>query len=305
VNLRSLEYLVALAEHGNFRLAAEACFVSQPTLSAQIQKLERELGVELIERTTRGATVTPAGEPVVERARTILRDVEELRAAARLHHDPEAGQLRVGVFPTLGPYLLPHVMPTVRERFPRLRLLLVEDKSNDLERQLRTGELDVALLATGIDTGGLHEELLFDEDFVLATPVGHRLARPGQHVETLALAGEHLLLLDEGHCLRDQALSVCALAGAEERSGFRATSLETLRQMVISGTGITLLPRLAVSPPVAVSPDLVLTELDHPTPNRRIAMYWRTSSPFRNVLPRLADAFRSLPDGLVHRLPAS
>jgi LysR family hydrogen peroxide-inducible transcriptional activator len=305
VNLRSLEYLVALADHGNFRLAAEACYVSQPTLSAQIQKLERELGVQLIERSSRGATVTAAGGPVVERARAVLREVEEMRAVARLHHDPEAGQLRLGVFPTLGPYLLPHVLPAVRERFPRLQLLLVEEKSADLERHLRAGDLDVALLATGIDTSGLHEELLFDEDFVLATPAGHRLARPGQHVETLALAGEQLLLLDEGHCLRDQALSVCALAGADERSGFRATSLETLRQMVMSGTGITLLPRLAVSPPVAMSPDLVLTELDDPTPSRRIAAYWRTSSPYREFLPRLADALRSLPPGLVHDVPGT
>jgi LysR family transcriptional regulator, hydrogen peroxide-inducible genes activator len=302
VNLRSLEYLVALADHGNFRLAAEACFVSQPTLSAQIQKLERELGVQLIERSSRGATVTVAGEPVVERARAVLREVDEMRAVARLHHDPEAGQLRLGVFPTLGPYLLPHVVPTVRERFPRMQLLLVEEKSADLERQLRAGDLDLALLATGIDTSGLHEELLFDEDFLLATPIGHPLARSGQHVETLALAGEQLLLLDEGHCLRDQALSVCALAGADERSGFRATSLETLRQMVLSGTGITLLPRLAVSPPVAVSPDLALTELDDPTPSRRIAAYWRASSPYREFLPRLSAALRSLPAGLVHPL---
>ncbi len=306
MNLRSLEYLVALADHRHFGRAAEVCYVSQPTLSAQIRKLERELGVELVERHPRGALLTPAGEAIVERSRRILGDAEGIRQIARLHEDPAAGTMSLGIFPTLAPYVLPHAMPIVRTRFPRLSLMLVEEKSDVLLRQLQTGQLDIAMLAAPIDTRGLHEELLFDEDFVIATPKGHALATtadaprdPAEPVSTTALVGERILLLDEGHCLRDQALSVCNLAGADDHHGFRATSLETLRQMVASGAGVTLLPRLAVSPPVTPSPDIDLIELRAPRPSRRIAMYWRETSPFADFLPQLADAFRALPDGLV------
>jgi LysR family transcriptional regulator, hydrogen peroxide-inducible genes activator len=301
VNLRSLEYLVALDEHRHFRRAAEACFVSQPTLSTQIRAMERELGVELVERSPQ-VMMTPAGERIVEHARQILNDVDSIRAVARLSGDPEAGTLRLGIFPTLAPYLLPHVVPQVRQRFARLELLLVEEKSELLARQLREGRLDAAVLAVPIDDHGLHEELLFDEEFVVAVPAGHPLGEQRDAVSVSALAGETILLLDEGHCLRDQALSVCHLVGADERAGYRATSLETLRQMVAAGAGITLLPRLSVSAPVPQSAAIELRELSPPAPSRRLAMYWRTSSPFRSFLPRLAELFRSLPDGLVHPL---
>lgn len=299
MNLRSLEYLVALAEHRHFRRAAEACFVSQPTLSAQIRKLERELGVELVERNPAGALMTPAGNEIVQRARRMLDEADAIRQIARVHEDPEAAVVRLGIFPTLAPYVLPHVVPTIRERFPQLQLMLVEEKSDVLERQLADGRLDAALLAVPIDDHGLHEELLFDEDFVVAVPHGHPLAN-GAPMATTALAGQDILLLDEGHCLRDQALSVCKLAGADERDGFRATSLETLRQMVASGTGVTLLPRLAVSDPVPASSDIDLIEIRTPRPSRRIAMYWRSSSPLGPFLVRLAEVFRTIPDDLVH-----
>jgi LysR family hydrogen peroxide-inducible transcriptional activator len=298
VNLRSLEYLVALADHHHFGRAAEAVFVSQPTLSSQIKKLEQELGVELVERGTRGVMLTEPGERIVARARAMLVEADSIRAIASLSTDPEAGSLRLGVFPTLGPYLLPHVMPGIRARFPRLELLLVEEKSEVLVAQLRDGRLDAALLAMPNAAPGLHEAALFDEQFLLAVPSGHQLA-DAQHVATSALAGESLLLLDEGHCLREQALSVCHMAGAGERLGFRATSLETLRQMVASGTGVTLLPRLAVSPPVPASPDIVLVDLDSPAPSRRIALYWRTSSVYADVLGELADVIRRATVGLV------
>ncbi|MGB0114146.1 MAG: LysR substrate-binding domain-containing protein [Ilumatobacteraceae bacterium] len=304
MNLRSLEYLVALAEHRHFGRAAEACFVSQPTLSAQIRKLEQELGAELVERNPAGVLMTPAGEEIVVRARRMLDDADNIRHIGRLHRDPDAAVVRLGVFPTLAPYLLPHVMPTVRTQLPRLQLMLVEEKSDVLLDRLHDGRLDVAVLAAPIDAHGLHEDVLFDEDFVIATPHDERWsARLGEELSTADLAGENILLLDEGHCLRDQALSVCRLAGADERNGFRATSLETLRQMVASGVGITLLPRLAVSAPVPASPDIDVFEITAPTPNRRIAMYWRASSPFAAFLPRLAEAFRTLPDTLVHPIP--
>lgn len=303
MNLRSLEYLVALADQRHFGRAADACFVSQPTLSAQIRKLERQLGVELVERNPSGVMLTPAGETIVERARRMLADAAEIEQLARLHEDPEAAVVRLGIFPTLAPYLLPHVMPNVRRRFPRLSLLLAEEKSDVLVRQLREGQLDVAVLAVPVDAPGLHEELLFGEDFVLAVPAGHALGAGGP-VSTAALVGESILLLDEGHCLRDHALSVCQLAGADERAGFRATSLETLRQMVASGAGVTLLPRLAVSPPVPESADIDLVELAPPAPGRRIGMYWRSSSPLHEILPRLADAFRDVPGELVRVVDA-
>ena len=242
--------------------------------------------------------LTDVGEQVVARARVMLAEADNIRALARLSEDPEAGSLRLGVFPTLGPYLLPHVVPEVRRQFPRLELLLVEEKSEVLLAQLRDGRLDAALLAMPNPMPGLHEEPLFDEEFLLAVPAGHELAGE-RSVPTSVLAGESVLLLDEGHCLRDQALSVCHLAGASERIGFRATSLETLRQMVASGTGVTLLPRLAVSAPVPESPDIALMHLGSPSPSRRIALYWRTSSVYTDVLNRLAEVFRRFDPSLV------
>ena len=301
MNLRSLEYLVALADHRHFGRAADSVFVTQPTLSAQIKKLEGELGVELVERHSRGVLLTDIGERVVARARMLLAEADNIRQLARLAENPEAGSLRLGAFPTLGPYLLPHVVPELRRQFPLLELLLVEEKSDVLLGQLRAGKLDAALLAMPNPSGGLHEEPLFDEDFLLAVPAGHTLAGE-RDVATSALADETVLLLDEGHCLRDQALSVCQLAGAHERIGFRATSLETLRQMVASGTGVTLLPRLAVSAPVPDSPDIALVDLA-PPPSRRIALYWRTSSVYADLLGRLAAVLRGFDPALVQPVP--
>lgn len=287
-----------MAEHRHFGRAAEACGVSQPTLSTQIKKLEGELGVELFERTTRQILPTRAGEEIVERARRVLREADDIREVARHARDPRAGRLRLGIFPTLGPYLLPHVIPRVRARFPALELLLVEEKTDELLEQLREGKLDVAILALPIHDDQLHQELLFEEDFVLALPAAHRLAASEGPAHASLLAGESVLLLEDGHCLRDQALAVCRLSGASERSGFRATSLETLRQMVAAGVGMTLLPRLSVSPPVPPSPHVRLVDFAEPAPRRRIAMLWRETSACRDFLPELAELFRSLPPGL-------
>lgn len=298
MNLRDLRYLVAVAEHRHFGRAAEASFVSQPTLSTQIKKLERELGVELVERSSRGVMLTDVGEQVAARARSILGEADEIRILARRAQDPEAGTVRLGLFPTLAPYLLPHVVPDVRSRFPQLELLLVEEKTEVVLDRLRQGRLDVGVLALPVAEDQFHVEPLFTEDFVLAVPAGHPLADAGT-VDVSVLAAEHLLLLEEGHCLRDQALDVCRLHGAEERSGFRATSLETLRQMVAAGVGITLLPELAVQPPVPPSPDISLVRFAEPVPRREIAMLWRRTNPYRDFFPRLAEAFRGLPPHLV------
>jgi len=302
VNLRDIYYLVALADHRHFGRAAAACFVSQPTLSTQIRKLEEELGVALVERNPRRVMLTPAGHEAAERARRIVAEVEQMKEAARREQDPESGAVRLGIFPTLGPYLLPHVVPLVRRRFPKLELLLVEEKSDVLLARLREGRLDAAILALPVDDGQLHSEPLFEEPFVLAVPEAHPLAnRDSLRMQDLGDA--RLLLLEDGHCMREQALEVCHLAGAHEKSEFRATSLETLRQMVAANVGLTLLPALAVKPPVARSPDIRLVPFADPPPSRRIAMVWRRSSALDGFLRQLAALFRDLPRELFEYRP--
>lgn len=298
MNLRDLQYLVAVDDHRHFRKAAEACFVSQPTLSTQLKKLEAELGVSLIERNPGHVMLTDAGRQVVARARIMLREADTITDIARRTRDPESGSLRIGLFPTLAPYLLPHVVPNLRREFPRLELLLVEEKTEEVLVQLRDGRLDAAVLAQPVHDDQLHQEFLFDEDFLLAVPIGHPLAASVDDATLETMMGQSLLLLEDGHCLRDQALEVCQLAGATERSGFRATSLETLRQMVAAGVGVTLLPQLAVQPPVAVSHDIHLIHFAEPVPRRQIAMFWRTTSALNEFLPQVAAVLRNLPAGL-------
>jgi LysR family hydrogen peroxide-inducible transcriptional activator len=297
VNLRDLNYLVALADLRHFGRAADACHVSQPTLSTQVRKLEEELGVALVERAPRQVMLTPAGSDIVERARRVLAEVAQMRETARRTTDPEAGSVRLGMFPTLGPYLLPHVVPGLRARFPRLELLLVEEKTETLVGMLRAGRLDAAVLALPLHDDGLHCEPLFAEPFMLAVPAGHPLADKGE-LSLKSLAHEHLLLLDDGHCLRDQALEVCSLAGAGEKEGFRATSLETLRQMVAAGVGITLLPMLAVKPPVPPSAAMRLLPFRDP-PHRRLALVWRRSSAMSAFLRQVAKVLGELPRDLL------
>ena len=292
MNLRDLKYLVALADLRHFGKAADACFVSQPTLSTQIRKLEDELGVVLVERAPRKVMLTAAGLDVVQRARRIVADVEQMRDAARRSRDPDSGTRRLGVFPTLGPYLLPHVVPTLRARFPQLELLLVEEKSDELLQRLREGKLDAALLALPLHDDQLHAEFLFEEPFVLAAPQQHPLAGRSA-LDAAELSDETLLLLEDGHCLRDQALDVCRLSGAREKSGFRATSLETLRQMVAAGVGVTLLPALSVHEPIAQPANIRLVPFRGTAPSRRIALVWRKSSALDAFLHQLGDAIGS------------
>lgn len=294
MNLRDLRYLVALADLKHFGRAAAASFVSQPTLSTQIRKLEDELGVALVERSPRKVLLTATGREVADRARTVLTEVDQIRDLARRARDPESGTIRIGLFPTLGPYLLPHVVPRLRERFPRLELLLVEEKTPVLLRQLADGKLDAAALALPLHDDQLHCEFLFEEAFLLAVPETHPLTR--KHGLTLDdLSHESVLLLEDGHCLRDQALDVCQLAGANEKDGFRATSLETLRQMVAANVGVTLLPALAVHPPVPPSTSIRLLPFKDATPSRRIALVWRKSSAQGPFLKEVAGVLREVP----------
>jgi LysR family hydrogen peroxide-inducible transcriptional activator len=298
MNLRALQYFVKLADLKHFSKAADACFVSQPTLSTQIRKLEEELGVQLVERSPKNIMLTRVGEEVAERARLVLSDIEQIRAVARRDGNPADGVLRLGLFPTLAPYYLPHVVPSVRKLYPNLRLQLAEEKTEDILRMLRQGELDAALLALPVNDDGMTVEILFEEPFVLALPGDHPLAgRTGIMLKDLE--DVELLLLEEGHCLREHALEVCALAGAHERVDFHATSMETLRQMVAADVGVTLMPVLAVKPPIAATSNVVISHFADPAPSRTIALVWRSSSAHSPFTRELAGCLRDLPQGLL------
>jgi LysR family hydrogen peroxide-inducible transcriptional activator len=281
MNLRTLRYLVALAEEQHFGRAAKACFVSQPTLSAQIRKLEEELGSALIERGPGQFLLTDVGREVVGRARSIVREADQIREVAKRSQDPLSGTLSLGFIPTLGPYLMPHIMPALHAEFNTIRWHLSEYQTHELIERLMRGSLDVGIMALphGAEGEGvLIAKLLFREPFVAALPPGHELAAKAS-VTTDDLAPEALLLLQDGHCLRDQALSVCGLATPANQE-FTATSLETLRQMVAAGLGVTLLPQLAVrgAPATVQAEALTIRPFKKPVPFREIGAVWRQSS---------------------------
>jgi len=283
--LRQLEYAVAVADHGSFHAAARACHVTQPGLSAQIRQLEHQLGVTLFERSRRRVLLTRAGDEVVRRARGLLTGVVDLEQAARAVAEPLTGTLRFGVIPTVAPYLLPAVLPAVRRRHPQLVLRLHEARTDQLVAMLQTGELDLLLLALEADLAGLETWPLFEDPFVAALPARHRLASR-KALREADLREEQVLLLADGHCLRDQVLSVCESSGAAEADDFRASSLTTLVQMVAGGAGMTLLPELAVRVEGATR-DLALVPFRKPAPARTIGLAWRPSSP-------RAEEFRAL-----------
>ena len=286
LKLKDLRYLVAVADQRHFGRAAARCFVSQPTLSSQLKKLEQSLGVQLIERAPNNVSLTPAGEAIVARARRILEATDEVVTLARSQHDPLAGRLRVALLPTIGPYLLPRVAPAVRKALPRLELHLYEYQTAPMLQKLHAGELDVGILALPVETAGLEARELYREAFSVALPEHHPLA--ARHsVRVADLKGEKLLLLEEGHCLRDQALEVCSRAGVHEQQDFRATSLETLRQMVASGAGITLLPELAGRGAYRNARGLVLRPFAKPAPVRQVGALWRKSSARRGAIDAL------------------
>lgn len=287
LKLRDLRYLVAVADTRHFGRAATACHVSQPTLSAQLKKLEAYLGVQLIERGTRRASLTGAGQRVVARARAMLEAGDDIVEIARSFGDPLAGRLRLALLPTIGPYLLPRITPRLRKALPRLELLLYEYQTAPMLERLRAGEIDAGILALPVDLDGLEALPLYDEPFVLVAPADHRLAKGGP-VRTADLAGEAVLLLEDGHCLRDQALDICSRAGLHEKQDFRATSLETLRQMVASGAGVTLLPELATRGAYGAARGVAVRAFAKPAPVRRIGVIWRRTSARREAIEAVA-----------------
>ncbi|MEI8254086.1 MAG: LysR substrate-binding domain-containing protein [Deltaproteobacteria bacterium] len=285
LSIRQLQYVVAVADTLGFHRAAERCHVSQPTLSAQVAQIESVLGVTLFERDRRRVLVTPRGEELVARARRVLLEVGDLIASAGRARDPFAGPLRIGVIPTVAPYLLPEVTPALTARYPKLRVVLREGRTADIMEQVHAGLLDAALLALEAELAEHAGVDVVRDVFVVAMPKGHPLARK-RHVSLGDLEGESVLLLDDGHCFRTQALAICRKVAAREVD-FRATSLATLVQMVSAGAGVTLLPRMAVDvenrrAQIEVRPFVA------PSPGRTIALVWRTASPADAALRAIA-----------------
>lgn len=289
--LRQLQYAVAIADELSFRKAAERCHVSQPTLSAQVAEMEAALGATIFERDRRGVLLTGPGAELVARARAILREADDLVDLARRTADPFSGTLRIGVIPTVSAYLLPCVSPALRRAYPRLSVSWLEDKTDALRGMLSTGALDAALLAMEADVGDVEHEVLAFDPFLLATPRDHPLGEGAGPLELPDLRNANVLLLDDGHCLRDQALALCSRARARERE-FRATSLSTLVQMVASGAGVTLLPRLAADTERRRS-EIRLRAFAEPCPGRTIALVWRRRSPLGPALRQLAMTARA------------
>lgn len=289
--LRQLQYIVAVAERKGFRRAAQDCHVAQPSLSAQIAQVEEALGVQLFERDKRRVMLTAAGQTLLGRARTVLLTAAELADAARTLADPFAGTLRIGVIPTIGPYLLPEIAPVLRKRYPKLTFVWSEDKTAVLTAKLARMELDGAILALESDIGDLPYAVLGKDPFVFAAPPGHPLAASKRPVKPVELEGQHVLLLDDGHCFRDQALSFCANVGAEEES-YRATSLATLVQMAAGGAGVTLLPALSVPVENRREP-LSIRPFAPRAPGRTVVLAWRKGSPLSVSLRAVGETLKA------------
>jgi LysR family hydrogen peroxide-inducible transcriptional activator len=300
MNLRELQYLVAVDEERHFHKAAERCFVSQPTLSGQLKKLEDELGVLLVERSKRQVVMTEVGRVVADKARTILAEVKSIREVVETFQDPMAGELHVGLIPTVAPYLLPLVMPTLKKDYPKLKLWLHEYQTAVLLDKLRRAELDLLILALPVDTDEFAELNLYLEPFQLAVPRAADSEFTQPMIRLGDLENREVLLLEEGHCLRGQALDVCFTAGAKENTGFHASSLETLRHMVGEDMGMTLMPELAVPAKSTKMDPIRYIPFADPKPSRRIGMLYRKGS-YREPAYRAIQAMikRALPERLV------
>lgn len=304
MTLRELRYLVALADREHFGRAAEHCHISQPTLSTQIRKLEEYLGATLIERNAKSISLTPVGQTVVQQARRILAQVDELLATARVPRGPLSGPLNLGVIPTLAPYFLPWFIQVTKKSYPRLQLVMHEDLTDHLLQQLRNYQIDCALLALPVEGDDLVQQSLFDEPFWFACPREHRLAGAASISET-DLREEPLLLLADGHCLRGQALAACGqqMEGEDGFGDFRAVSLETLCQLVAAGYGSTLLPALATRS-VAGQLPFAMLPVRSSSASRRIGLVWRRGYPKAEELISLARLVRENPPEGTHAVPS-
>lgn len=284
MNLRAFDYLLALDKHRSFRLAAEACHVSQPALSIQIKKMEEELGVLLLERKQKGFMFTPSGQEVLTRARIIAQQVEEIEGLAQIWHDPYSGALALGAFPTLAPYYFPSIIDHLVEAYPNLQVNLVEEKTHVLIEQLLAGLIDAAFLALPVPNDGLDYGTIFSEEFYVGIPPRHAWSKR-KTIDALDLSNEPLLLLEEGHCLRGQALDFCSHTGLGEVLNFRASSMETLLQMVTMGRAISLIPDCVAQK----NSQIHYLRIRGGGPTRTIALVWRNSSVRRDLMLELVD----------------
>jgi LysR family transcriptional regulator, hydrogen peroxide-inducible genes activator len=290
--LRQLRHLVALADHGHFGRAAEASHVTQSTLSASIKELEQVLGAQLVDRTKRRVTVTPLGQSVVAKASRLLQEAEDLVETARANQGPLSGPLQLGVIPTIGPFLLPRALPALRRRYPGLKLYLTEDLTERLLEQLNAGKLDVALIALPYDTPGFEHASIGEDAFAVALPESHKLAKLDR-IDPERIDEEPLLLLRDGHCLREHALAACRLSGRGQTDTFQATSLYTLVQMVENGLGVTLLPKIALDAGILKGTHVVTRPIAGKSQARDLALVWRKGSARRTDFELMA--------GLLHQ----
>lgn len=300
MNLRDLQYVVAVAEEGHFGRASERCHVSQPALSGQIKKLEDRLGVQLFERTNRRVAVTPIGEVVVEKAKRALLIADEIEAAAAACADPMAGPLRFGTIPTVGPFLLPAILRPLKDALPKMQLTLREDVTQALERKLCAGEVDVAVTATDPNGTGLEEIFLYDEPFCVALPNGHPLDT-GKPLDVTKLDTEDLLLLRDGHCLSDQVARLCGLDRKASVQGIdtQASSLETIVGLVAAGAGITFLPASMVGDLGFIRPGITIRPAVNEEARRRVRMVFRETFPKRDLLAAMSSVIAAnLPSGV-------
>ena len=305
MNLRDLKYIVAVAETRHFGRAADRCFVSQPTLSGQIKKLEDELGVIIFERTNRSVEVTPVGASILTHARLVLEQADAIEQVARAHQDPMAGPLRIGAIPTLSPYLMPLVLVPLKRAHPNLRLVLSEEITESLIGRLQRHEIDAALLATPVDEPDLASLPLFDEPFWLAHPRKHPLYDK-EEISARDLEALDLLLLADGHCLTDQVMDLCRLSerpGTGEMADLRAASLETLLQLVGAGFGCTLVPALAIRGGWMTDSGIIARPLDLPLASRRITLVYRRSFPRMSALEAFAKVIRDHLPNTVRPVP--
>ena len=287
-SIKQLKYLCAVAEHRHFSKAAAACHVTQSTLSAAIAELESQLGVKVFERNKKTVLITSLGEKLLAQARIVLGDVEDFVGIARAHEAPLVGDLRLGVIPTIGPFLLPAILSDLRKIFDRLKLYLKEEMSAELVQQLQQGQLDLIILAFPFPLPDMETVSLFKDEFLLCLPPGHELEKV-QQVKLHQLRGQSLLLLEEGHCLRDHALEACKLESADTNLVYQGTSLHTLVQMVANGLGMTLLPAMSVDANVLSETHLQLKHFSNENVSREVGMAWRKSDPRREEYLLLAE----------------
>jgi len=278
--LKQLKYLSAVAEHRHFGNAAKACHVSQSTLSAGVLELEDALGASLVERNNRQVILSSLGSEIVERGRSILLDVEDLMALCDASSEPFTGKMRLGVIPTIAPYILPGLLKRLRKQHPAFQLFIREDLSGHLVDGLQHGELDVLLLALPFPTDNVETMHLFDDEFVFACPVEHKLAKLAK-ISTSDLQKQDLLLLEDGHCLRDHALDACKLNDSELSIPYQATSLNTIVQMVANGIGVTLLPQMALDSKILSGTDVQTHPFKEHNVSRSIGLMWRKKTPRR------------------------